>query len=306
MATLSAVPTGLFFLAIFLICGVLVHFRGRVRHKFVRQLFDHSTFLAPVNCFIYLFSKIPARPYCNVQDFPAVDVLRNNWQIIREEALALNEQAKISASDALDDIGFNSFFRTGWRRFYLKWYGTELKSALRECPKTTALLSQIPSIKAAMFASLPPGATLVKHRDPYAGSLRYHLGLECPGDPECAIFVDGEPYVWRNGEDVIFDETFIHYAQNKTQQQRIVLFCDLERPLWFLPATWINRLFGRIVLGAAVSKNETGDKVGGLNRIFGYAYKVRELGKLIKTKNRRLYYVLKYAFFAALIYLIFF
>ena len=157
-----------------------------------------------------------------------------------------------------------------------------------------------------MFASLPPGATLVKHRDPYAGSLRYHLGLECPGDPECAIFVDGEPYVWRNGEDVIFDETFIHYAQNKTQQQRIVLFCDLERPLWFLPATWINRLFGRIVLGAAVSKNETGDKVGGLNRIFGYAYKVRELGKLIKTKNRRLYYVLKYALFAALIYLIFF
>ena len=108
------------------------------------------------------------------------------------------------------------------------------------------------------------------------------------------------------GEDVIFDETFIHYAQNKTQQQRIVLFCDLERPLWFLPATWINRLFGRIVLGAAVSKNETGDKVGGLNRIFGYAYKVRELGKLIKTKNRRLYYVLKYALFAALIYLIFF
>ena len=79
------------------------------------------------------------------------------------------------------------------------------------------------------------GATLVKHRDPYAGSLRYHLGLECPGHSDCAIYVDGEPYVWRNGEDVIFDETFIHYAQNKTEHQRIVLFCDLERPLWFCP-----------------------------------------------------------------------
>lgn len=306
MAILSSIPTGFYLLLLYFICAVLVHFRGRVRHSFVRQLSDHSSFLAPVNCIIYFFSKIPARPYCEVKDFPDVALLRNNWQVIRDEALALNDKAKIAASDALDDIGFNSFFRTGWRRFYLKWYGTELKSALRDCPKTTALLAQIPSIKAAMFASLPPGATLVKHRDPYAGSLRYHLGLECPADPDCAIFVDGEPYVWRNGEDVIFDETFIHYAQNKTQQQRIVLFCDLERPLWFLPAAWFNRLFGRLVLGAAVSKNEPGDKVGALNRLFGYAYKLRELGKFIKSKNRRAYYVLKYVLFAALIYWIFF
>ena len=28
-----------------------------------------------------------------------------------------------------------------------------------------------------MFASLPPGGRLVQHRDPYAGSLRYHMGL---------------------------------------------------------------------------------------------------------------------------------
>jgi beta-hydroxylase len=306
MAILSSIPSGLYFLGVFLFCGVLVHFRGRVRHRLLRQLFDHSTFLAPINCFIYLFSKIPARPYCDVQDFPEMEILRNNYQLIRDEALALNADAKIAASDALDDIGFNSFFRTGWRRYYLKWYGTELKSALRDCPKTTALLSQIPSIKAAMFASLPPGATLVKHRDPFAGSLRYHLGLECPGHADCAIYVDGEPYIWRNGEDVIFDETFIHYAQNKTQQQRIVLFCDLERPLWFLPATWFSRLFGRVVLGSAVSKNERGDKVGLLNRVFSHVYKIRELGKRIKNKNRRVYYVLKYVLFAVLVYLIFF
>lgn len=305
MAILDSIPVGIYFLVLFAGCSAVVHYRGKVRHPFLRQLSDHSSILAPVNCFLYLFSKMPGRPYGDVAEFPEVELLRNNWQVIREEALALNDGAKITASDDLDDVGFNSFFRTGWRRFYLKWYGTELNSALRDCPKTVALLNQIPTIKAAMFASLPPGATLVKHRDPYAGSLRYHLGLECPGHSDCAIYVDGEPYVWRNGEDVIFDETFIHYAQNKTEHQRIVLFCDLERPLWFLPATWLNRAFGRIVLGAAVSKNEAGDKVGVLNRIFTHAYKVREIGKRIKSKNRRIYYALKYALFAALVYLIF-
>jgi beta-hydroxylase len=306
MAVLNAIPSGFYALALFVFCGALVHFRGRVRHKFSRQLFDHSTLLAPINCFLYLFSKIPARPYCDVKEFPAVELLRSNWEVIREEALALNDKAKISASAELDDIGFNSFFRTGWRRYYLKWYGTELNSALRDCPKTVALLSQIPSVKAAMFASLPPGATLVRHRDPYAGSMRYHLGLECPGHTDCAIYVDSEPYVWRNGEDVVFDETFIHYAENKTDQQRIVLFCDLERPLWFFLATWVNRLFGRIVLGAAVTKNEPGDKVGLLNRIFSYAYKLRQVGKLIKARNRRAYYLIKYALFALIIYWVFF
>ncbi len=112
-----------------------------------------------------------------------------------------------------------------------------------------------------------------------SGSLRYHLGLECPVHPDCAIYVDSEPYVWWNGEDVIFDETFIHYAENKTQQQRMVLFCDLECPFWFLTAAWINRLFGRIVLGAAVSKNEPGDKVGWLNQVFHLSIKYEKLVK---------------------------
>ncbi len=39
-----------------------VHFRGRVRHKFTRQLKEHSTFLAPINSILYLTSKLPGTP----------------------------------------------------------------------------------------------------------------------------------------------------------------------------------------------------------------------------------------------------
>ena len=55
-----------------------------------------------------------------------------------------------------------------------------------------------------MFASLPPGATLVRHRDPYAGSLRYHIGLVTPNDPKCypsAIF--NTTFQFKNGLKMI-------------------------------------------------------------------------------------------------------
>lgn len=56
--------------------------------------------------------------------------------------------------------------------------------------------------------------------------MRYHLGLFTPNDDRCWIRVDGNPYSWRDGEGVVFDETHIHWAANETEQDRIVLFCD--------------------------------------------------------------------------------
>lgn len=293
-----------FFLFVF--SGIYVHFRGKVRHKPLRQLSDHSTFMAPVNCFIYLFSKLPSQPYHSVDVFPELKLLSDNWQKICEEALSLDDRQQIVAAQGHEDAGFNSFFRTGWRRFHLKWYGNDLISAQRLCPYTVDLLKQIPSVKAAMFASLPPGAKLVAHRDPYAGSMRYHLGLSVPEDPRCAIYVDGQQYVWQNGRGVIFDETFIHYAENATDQRRIVLFCDVRRPLWFAPVRWVEAIFARIVMGAAVSRNTSDDRIGFINKLFSKLYKIREIGKAIKRKNRLTYYALKYLILGALIYWIFF
>jgi beta-hydroxylase len=83
----------------------------------------------------------------------------------------------------------------------------------------------------------------MRHRDPYAGSLRYHLGLVTPNDDGCWIDVDGQRYSWRDGEDVVFDETYIHQAKNETNVDRIILFCDVERPMRFRWAQAVNRWF---------------------------------------------------------------
>ena len=222
--------------------ALAVHFRGKVRLGFFRQLTDHSTIMAPYNVLMYLFSAVPNQPILDEQSIPELKVLRDNWQPIREEALVLFAQGQIKAADKYNDWGFNSFFRTGWKRFYLKWYGAALPSALANCPRTVELLNSIPNVKGAMFASLPPGGKLVQHRDPYAGSLRYHLGLLVPKSPgECRIFIDGEPHYWSEGGGLLFDETYLHYAENTTSDDRIILFCDVERPLRTRAMTAVNR-----------------------------------------------------------------
>jgi hypothetical protein len=53
-----------------------------------------------------------------------------------------------------NEWGFHSFFRSGWSRFYLKWYEDFLPSARDLCPKTVTLLDSIPSVHGAMFTML--------------------------------------------------------------------------------------------------------------------------------------------------------
>ncbi|MDH3639791.1 MAG: aspartyl/asparaginyl beta-hydroxylase domain-containing protein [Gammaproteobacteria bacterium] len=296
---------GYVILALFIASGMYIHFRGQVRHSFARQLTSHTNLTAPYNVFVYLFSKVPNKPFLDLNDFPELKLLTENWEIIRDEALALDEQGNIHAADTYNDAGFNSFFRTGWKRFYLRWYDDFLPSAKLACPKTVELLRSTPSVNAAMFASLPPGASLVKHRDPFAGSLRYHLGLVTPNSEKCMIDVDGGTYFWKDGEAVLFDETYIHYAENQTQEPRIILFCDVQRPLKTGIADSINRFVSRHLIKASATQNQAGEPVGAINRLFGVLYHVRLLGKRVKLWNRSVYYAVKYAIFALIIYLIF-
>jgi len=298
---------GLFILMIFVLSAIYVQTRGEVQHeKMTRRITDHANGLGPLNILFYMFSRVPTTPFIDHKAFPELDVLSENWETIRDEAAKLNDKGAIKASDDLDDLGFNSFFRRGWTRFYIKWYGSSLASASELCPETSRMVESIPSIKGAMFAMLPPGARLGKHRDPFAGSLRYHMGLQTPNDDACFIEVDGTKYSWRDGEVVMFDETFIHYAENQTDENRIILFLDIKRPVTFAPIDWINTVFSNGVMSASATKNVEGDKVGILNKAFSYLYQVRILGKRIKAWNKPVYYALQYGLYLGLIYLVFF
>ncbi|CAN5251109.1 lipid A hydroxylase LpxO [soil metagenome] len=287
--------------ALFLLCVAYVHQRGRVRHSFFGQLFDHSGFLAPINVFMYAFSRVPSKPYLDSGDFPELAVLDQHWQTIRDEGERLMEASRIKAPDQHNDAGFNSFAKVGWKRFYLKWYEDAHPSARTLCPQTTEILSRLPTVKAAMFAELPDGAKLNAHRDPYAGSLRYHLGLATPNDDRCNITVDGEVYSWRDGQSVVFDETFIHEAENRSGRNRLILFCDVARPMKYRWAQAVNDWIGAHIVTAAASPNEAGDKTGLINRLFVISHVAGQQRRRLKRWNKTVYNLTKIALIAAVV-----
>ncbi|MDB5893210.1 MAG: aspartyl/Asparaginyl beta-hydroxylase family protein [Rhodoferax sp.] len=270
-----------------------VHFRGRERHRWLKQVFDHSAFLAPLNALLYMFSSVPTRPYLTASYFPDLKKFETHWPEMLREAEALRNMSAIKASEHMDDAGFNSFFKEGWTRFYLHWYGVTPASALRHCPLTVELIRQTPGIKAALFAELPAGAKLNRHRDPYAGSLRYHLGLATPNDDRCCIWVDGERYSWRDGDAVLFDETYIHWVHNGTDQSRLILLCDVERPLRNGWMRALNRAFARHVMRAATSPNEAGEYTGPIGRLFRYSFLVGQARRRFKRWNPMVYKVVR-------------
>jgi beta-hydroxylase len=240
---------GIYFFS--LLCVLL---RGKVHLPLRQQLLDQSTFLAPINVFMYLLSRTPAAPFVAGSSLPELALLRDNWEAIRSEAENLRALAADSAADGPADAdgasGPERVPKKRWHDLYLKWYDSVPPSARELCPRTCALLQTIPSVKLATFVELPPGARLSRHRDPYAGWLRYHLGLATPNDDACFIEVDGQRYAWRDGDAMLFDETYVHSADNGCASGRVVLLCDVERPMRFRWAQAVNHFFGRMLTAA--------------------------------------------------------
>ncbi|MBA4151290.1 MAG: lipid A hydroxylase LpxO, partial [Acinetobacter sp.] len=71
-------------LAIFIASAIYVQRRGKVKHKFSRQFFDHSTLMAPINVIMYWWSKVPTTPYLANEHFPDIKALEDNWEVIRD------------------------------------------------------------------------------------------------------------------------------------------------------------------------------------------------------------------------------
>lgn len=270
-------------LAIFVISHFTSNIAAKVRHSFYRQFFDHSTLFAPINFLMYILQRYLNQLYIDTQHFKDLKVLDENWEMIRDEAKALYDQGGIKASSTYNDLGFNSFFKTGWKRFYLKWYESSHPSAAELCPNNGFYSKHYQPLKRQCLQSLfgqPFGQT------PWSICGVTPLSfwaLITPNDDRCFIDVDGERYSWRDGQSVVFDETYIHYVENKTDQNRIIFFADVERPMKVKWMERFNHWFGRNVMTAASSPNETGDQTGGLNKAFGYVYQIRIKAKSFKS-----------------------
>jgi beta-hydroxylase len=139
------------------------------------------------------------------------------------------------------------------------------------------------------------------------------LGLSTPNSDDCRIFVDGQVYAWRDGEDVMFDETYVHWVKNETEKTRVILFCDIERPLSNRFMTRINRSVSAWLGRATAPQNLDDERVGGINQIYAWSKnssdKFSGMVKQLKRRNPKAYRVLRpvlaVAVFGLLVYWLF-
>ncbi len=295
--------------AALLVLGSFVYvfrYRGVVRYQGVREYVRKGwPVFAPLNCLLYLLTQRRGRRvFMDLAEYPELAELQRNWQPIRDEAMRLYEQGYFNKtsdpkSGAYFDVGFRTFYKYGWSKFYLRWYGHTHASAKALCPNTVRIVEKIKSVNGAMFSVLPPGSQLTRHLDPLAVSLRYHLGLSTPNQDACFINVDGQQYSWRDGEAALFDITYLHFARNETNTPRLILMCDIERPLNFVGS--VVNFFYRGLASLTVVPNLEGDHRGFANRVFAGIAPLFERSKELKRTHRALYKLVKFTFNGALL-----
>ena len=206
----------------------------------------------PVQMLMHRFSRVGNTPFFHRSQFPWAGSVEAGWREVRAELDHVlryvddipNFQDLSEENRALSDDD-------RWKTFFFRAWGIPIASNCARCPRTAALLDRIPGVTSAFFSIMLPRKYLPPHRGPYAGVLRYHLGLIVPDPEACRIRVGNEIGHWREGESLIFDDTFEHEVWNDTDKVRVVLFVDMVRPLPALLAA-LNRLIIRVIARSAL------------------------------------------------------
>jgi beta-hydroxylase len=218
--------------------------------------------------------RTPAFDPDYLRKFPALAKLEAGHAAIREECVALLERKEKLVSFEVLGGGYTKagIHTIPWKTFAFK-SGKFIEENCARCPRTAALLREIPGLYTAVFSVLYPGQVIAPHWGYYKGILRYHLGVVIPYDNsneacwlrvhgdrhdnelqrdkknsqrDTSSIVKGEVYHWHEGEGIVFDDNYLHDAANGSDQIRVVLWLDLKRPLP-LPLDLFNRMVGWLV-----------------------------------------------------------
>ena len=163
----------------------------------------------------------------------------DKWKLIRDEAYhILNSNFFDTEVENLTDTG-------KWAHYYLYGRGTRIHENCLKAPLTCSLIDRIPHIVDngggdVLFSHMHSGTHVAQHCGPTNTRLRLHLGLDVPkvdnnstnAPPLSRIRVKNEYLTWRNGEIIIFDDSFDHevWHFHPNNHSRLILIIDILHP----------------------------------------------------------------------------
>ena len=125
-----------------------------------------------------------------------------------------------------------------WKLAPIVSQGRPVRPVTRAFPATTAALRAVPGLRSACWSVLGPGGWIPEHVGENAGCLRLLFSVD-GGGAHFSVARTTIPCI--DGEGLLFDDTVVHAADNPASQPRVVILCDILRPLPGLAALQ-NRL----------------------------------------------------------------
>jgi aspartyl/asparaginyl beta-hydroxylase (cupin superfamily) len=166
--------------------------------------------------------------YEQSREYPQLNAITLQATTIRDE---LQAYAKTDWIEWPEKELVNNKSNNDWKVIPLMAFG---KWSAKHClafPQTVTILKQIRGLRSAGFSKLGPGTILRPHQGWEHLSnkvLRCHYGINVPEN--CGIWCNGESRDQHQDEWLVFDDSKMHSAWNRSTRDRIVLILDLDRP----------------------------------------------------------------------------
>lgn len=203
---------------------------GRERGSFRSEL-QQPTYL--------YYPDLPPAPWMETSVHPGLKSLVGHIPCVREELVAWLES--VSGSEfrpyVPQEMGgqWHKLANSpSWSSRHLGRRG-EWNAELKALPITAAFLKQAPLAECpphapeCFISRLAPGTVLPPHYGLSNIKLTAHLALQLPSSG-CSITVGGVTREWNLDDFLLFDDSFIHTAQNASELHRTVLIFDVWHP----------------------------------------------------------------------------
>ena len=179
--------------------------------------------------------------FYNKEDFDFLKPVSENFAVIKEELLSL---MKLNVEDQWLRT-FPSYVKSetpkAWKVFSFVFFNIKFLNNAALCPRTAEIIYSIPQILSCDYSFLKPQTHIMPHKGYTRMVLRCHLPLIVPDPEKCMIRVGDETRHWKEGELMIFDDSFDHEAWNNTDENRVVLMFDIPNPKWGYSAYEISK-----------------------------------------------------------------
>jgi hypothetical protein len=175
---------------------------------------------------IWNCKSIQSNPWHNQDKFS--NLIKENYLAIKKEFKENNQLTAIHPGNNL-----LSSKNGQWSSITLIGSKGTNNELIKKFPTTFELLNKLPicsNFGFVAFSKLSAGTTIKAHTGSSNLRLRYHLGIEVPEPEKVKIRVGNEWKSWKEGEVLVFDDSFEHEVYHKGTKDRVVLMIDLWHP----------------------------------------------------------------------------